>query len=79
MDALQEDDTLDGEGEAAGQLPHRNEAGGGVRITHTCPSGNLETFCDMRCGKLQHRILYNVLKTKSYTAIYTHIGSKFKV
>lgn len=34
---------------------------------------------DVRCGKLQHRVLYNVLKTKSYTAIYTHIGSKFKV
>ena len=44
MDALQEDDTLDGEGEAAGQLPHRNEAGGSVRITHVGPSGNLETF-----------------------------------
>lgn len=40
--SIQEEDTLDGEGEATGQRPHRNEAGD-VRFTHTCPSGNLET------------------------------------
>lgn len=75
--SLQEEDTLDGEGEATGQLPYRNEAGD--MLESPVLQGTWKLSGDMRCRKLQHRVLYNVLKTKSYRTKHTYIGSKFKV
>lgn len=77
--SIQEEDTLDGEGEATGRHPHRNEAGDMLDSPIPVPQGTWKLPGDMRCRKLQQRVLYNVLKTKPYRSKHTHIGSKFKV
>lgn len=76
--SLQEEDALDGEGEATSQLPHRNEAGDMLEAPIPVLQRTWKLSGDMRCRKSQHRVLY-MLKTKSYRTIHTYIGSKFKV
>ena len=77
--SLQEEDILDGEGEATSQLPHRNEAGDMLEAPIPVLQRTWKLSGDMRCRKSQHRVLYKMLKTKSYRTIHTYVGSKFKV